>query len=317
MAPTAPDKATLPLAVVINLPQHTCRLEKIRQRLAAEGVPFELADAVDGSLLSRKSLKAEVTPLGRHLLTPGMIGCFLSHRRCWQQCLRSAKPLLILEDDAILEQGGCGGFRASLCASLDELQAIDPEWEVLLLGAMGMIHPEGWRMYGVNMIVGLVAGTVRSPRRLSQSIHVPGRPMCTHAYVLSPMGAARLLEAFPRANFHVDVSAWGVRALRLYLAVPLLAKQDTAVKTTIGGGHDTKWVPSFTIDRYSGAEFVWVFNGPVFQIGGVLLTLGRSVVSSALFCVIAIITRSSALGALAAGWILFQLGLINALKMTR
>ena len=62
----------------------------------------------------------------------------------------------------------------------------------------------------------------------------PLRPAGTHAYVISPAGARKLLAGCPRANYHVDVAAWGLRALQLFCVNPLLAKQ-THADTTIGG----------------------------------------------------------------------------------
>lgn len=207
------------------------------------------------------------------------------------------------------------GFGVSLGAALAELRELDPQWDVLLVGAMGMVHPKGWRAYGANILVGLVAGTIRSPRVLSPRLHVPARPMCTHAYVLSPSGAAKLLAACPRANYHVDVAAWGVRSLNLYCTSPLLAKQAGGGHSTIGGGADRRWVPSFMLDSYTGAEFRWAFNGPVLQLGSLLLTMGRSVFSSALLTFLALATRSTLLGLLTLCWVGIQLLLINALKV--
>ena len=108
------------------------------------------------------------------------------------------------------------GFAPKLSAALAELPTLDLNWDVLLVGALGCIHPH--RRYGFNLIVGAAAGGLRYPRVLSATISVPLRPMGTHAYVLFPKGARTLLARCPRANFHVDVAAWGETSLRLYFA---------------------------------------------------------------------------------------------------
>ena len=143
-----------PRAVVINLPRHSKRLDAVRAQLRAQGVSWEKMPAVDGRALSKEELKANVTVLGRHLLTPGMIGCFLSHRGCWRRCVQSGKPLIVFEDDAVLMPS----FRRRLAAALAELRE-DDEWDVLLLGAFGCVHPSG--RYGprdVFRLFGLVGG---------------------------------------------------------------------------------------------------------------------------------------------------------------
>ena len=44
-----------------------------------------------------------MTALARALITPGMTGCFLSHRRCWERCVALDEELLVFEDDIVLE----------------------------------------------------------------------------------------------------------------------------------------------------------------------------------------------------------------------
>ena len=260
-----------------------------------------------------------MTPLGRALMTRGMIGCFLSHRAAWQRCVQSGKPLLILEDDVC----PAAGFASKLCAALAELPTLDPNWDVLLVGALGCIHPR--HRYGMHLIVGAAAGGLRYPRVLSAAISIPLRPMGTHAYVLSPAGARTLLALCPRANFHVDVAAWGETSLRLYLAsdstdnslLALQAPADANGGSTIGGVPRSAWLPTFTVDAYTGAEFGWAFNGPVLQVAGVVLTIGRSLVSTALLFAIAAASASGTVWCMAVAWFAIQLLLIQALKVTR
>lgn len=306
------SSAQWPRALVINLPRHATRRASIARELAKADVPFEWAPAVDGSLLESAALLESVTPLGRALLTRGIIGCFLSHRRCWEACVACAAPIIVLEDDAVL----AASFATQLRAILAELATLERGWDVLLVGALGCVHPRG--RYGANVLHGLMGGGLRWPRSLSSTLHVPCRPFGTHAYVISPAGAERLLALCPRANFHVDVTAWGQRSLRLYLGTTpegeLLAKQAHQTPSTIGGLHDRAWLPTFTVDAYTGAEFAWAFNAPVLQVGGVVLTIGRSLCSTAALFVLAAATSSAACLWLACGWFSLQFALIQLLK---
>mmetsp|Transcript_31848 Transcript_31848/g.75235 ORF Transcript_31848/g.75235 Transcript_31848/m.75235 type:complete len:191 (-) Transcript_31848:89-661(-) len=118
--------------------------------------------------------------------------------------------------------------------------------------------------------------------RVSDAVHVPLRPAGTHAYVISPAGARKLLAGCPRANYHVDVAAWGLRSLQLFCVNPLLAKQ-THADTTIGGNKDFAWLASKTgplvFDSYTGADLAWAYNTPLLRLGGdswfVLVSTGR------------------------------------------
>ena len=87
--------APTPRALLINLPRNPERFRDAKQQLDAAGVTFERAEAVDGKMLSQQELNENVTMLGRWLMTRGMIGCFLSHRQCWQRCADAANgPIL-------------------------------------------------------------------------------------------------------------------------------------------------------------------------------------------------------------------------------
>lgn len=76
-----------PKALLINLPKHQERLRTVSEQLERAEVEVERAPAVDGRLLTIEEQEQNVTALARHLMTPGMIGCFLSHRNCWRRCL--------------------------------------------------------------------------------------------------------------------------------------------------------------------------------------------------------------------------------------
>ena len=149
--------------------------------------------------------------------------------------------------------------------------------------------------------------------------------MGTHAYLLSPAGARALLARCPRVNFHVDVAAWGETRLRLYLARDptdnsLLARQapaDAHGGSTIGGVPRSALLPNFTVDAYTGAEFGWAFNGPVLQVAGFVLTIGRSLVSTAFLFAFAAASASDAVWRMSAAWFAIQLLLIQALKVKR
>ena len=214
----------LPRSVVINLPKDQKRMDGVKKSLGAEGVKFERIDAVLGKALSAEERKALVTVLGRLLMTPGMVGCFLSHVKCWQLCVKQKAPLIVFEDDVVVSPE----FGSKLSAAMENLP---DDWDVLMLGALGAISP---KYYHINFLHAVLAGGLRWPRWHSTDVHEPMRPFGTHAYVVSPRGAAKLLQKCPKVNYHVDVVMWGLRSLRLYAIHPLVAKQ-THADTTIGG----------------------------------------------------------------------------------
>ena len=160
----------LPKAVVINLPKHEARFEGVKRELAEAGVSFERIDAVEGRRLGLVEKRANVTALARALITPGMTGCYLSHRRCWERCVARGEDLLIFEDDIVLEPD----FARRVCAAMDDLP---PDWDVMLIGALGLVHPERkyglwWLVHFLPQLLFLPASGMRWRPRVSDS--VPG-----------------------------------------------------------------------------------------------------------------------------------------------
>ncbi len=158
--------AKVPKALLINLPRHRERLESVKEQFEAQDIRFLRAPAVDGKLLTDEELRQNVTALGRALTTRGMMGCFLSHRTCWQKCVELGEPVLVFEDDGASPppndrltgtmlfaceevSSQCvtpplravvlsDNFNSVLSAAIKELP---DDWDVLLVGALGAVHP--------------------------------------------------------------------------------------------------------------------------------------------------------------------------------
>lgn len=96
------------LILVINLDKSIDRLESISAQLNRDNLPFERIPAINGFELGEDQIKEITFPLDHfdskvrftRALTGGEIGCFLSHRKCWETLIQSNEQwALILEDD--------------------------------------------------------------------------------------------------------------------------------------------------------------------------------------------------------------------------
>lgn len=96
------------LKLLINLDRSTDRLNRMKDQLNKLGIEYSRIDAIDGSKLSDNQISQITYPLSHYEskfrftreLTRGEIGCFLSHRKCWSELLRSNHRFaLIMEDD--------------------------------------------------------------------------------------------------------------------------------------------------------------------------------------------------------------------------
>lgn len=118
--------------VVINLESRPDRMEALlrTRKRNASWLKLERLSAVDGraSSISEKDVVkswsterlAEMFHWYRSKkikMSPGERGCCASHLRAWRRCARSGKPLLVLEDDAVI----LPSFTETLKKALEEL----------------------------------------------------------------------------------------------------------------------------------------------------------------------------------------------------
>ncbi len=109
---------------VINLARSTDRRELIKANLTRLGLGFEFfagIDAWQGEHLDfSQHIAAEVPSDFFRPLSAGEIGCFASHYLLWQRCVEAREPLVITEDDVVVDDG----FIAAIVTASELVAAI-------------------------------------------------------------------------------------------------------------------------------------------------------------------------------------------------
>ena len=93
--------------LVVNLERSADRREFMEQNLGQLGIEFKFFRAIDAHRgehvpLSRYSERKALAEFGRPL-SIGEVGCFASHYLLWQRCIVEREPLVILEDDVLID----------------------------------------------------------------------------------------------------------------------------------------------------------------------------------------------------------------------
>ncbi|WP_114637326.1 glycosyltransferase family 25 protein [Polynucleobacter necessarius] len=91
--------------VVISLAGSDARQEKVRAELDKTKFQWHFLDAVRGSALTSTPVEykpEKVKSLLGFELTPNELGCFLSHKKAWQECVNKNVSTIIFEDDFCL-----------------------------------------------------------------------------------------------------------------------------------------------------------------------------------------------------------------------
>lgn len=170
--------------LVINLKRSADRRQAIREKLAVLGIAPVFIEGVDGSGFDVPTHPA-YAPTRRllfigHHMTPGELGCLLSHRKVCDYIVENKIPAaLVLEDDAILSP--------DLPEVLAALVARAGEWDLVRF-------LEEEKTFRKSRVVSAL-----TPRHTLNRIK--GTPGGAYGYVLNTRAAARLSEMMAGKNF--------------------------------------------------------------------------------------------------------------------
>ena len=160
-------------ALVISLAGSHERQEKVRSELGKTNLKWRFMDAIRGSTLTQTPREYNAAKVKRLLgfeLTPNEIGCFLSHKKAWQECLASNIPTLIFEDDFYL----LPHFERSIDLLINRFE----NWSAIRLQGLHAVRQE---------LIETVEG-VDLVRNIGDAVGAT-------AYLIKPDVAKRLIEA--------------------------------------------------------------------------------------------------------------------------
>lgn len=204
--------ANLPPIWVANLERSIKRSQFMQRQLEAMGLAYNMISAVDGKTLTASDLQKysaarALTAKGREL-SPGEIGCALTHANMYQRMIEAAlDEVLILEDDVVITQ--------NLLEVLYRRKAFPADWEI------------------INF-----ANTYARPIRLGEPLferhHLckfQGIANRTSAYLINLRGAKKLLANVYPIRLPADdlIGRTHIAALNLYgIAPPVVRLKEFA-----------------------------------------------------------------------------------------
>lgn len=229
--------------LVISLLRSIDRRESARKQLADLGIAFEFLDAVDGRiaghpLLERYEERQFLVNCGR-TANVGELGCYASHFLAWQRCVSLDEPVLVLEDDFLLEDG----FPAALALC----ERLLPVYGYLRLEKTTRSRAVRQRDYGRFTVV--------------KYIKAPQGAMC---YGIAPPAARLLIRHSNAFAFPVDVFVRNVclHRLPLFGLTPYtVAYSELSQDSLIGERQGTPKHPWIGLVRFLGKVFRFMMNG--------------------------------------------------------
>lgn len=203
---TVPDQAYNVLAIA--LPSERERRQHLADMLPALGMHYSLVETsppVHPEQWDQVGFDHEKSfaLLGRDL-SPGELGCFVSHRNAWHEAARSDRPTLILEGDAALDEES-----REVC---EQLASHTTNWELAMLYYSKCV-PSVWCQQRINDSYRLAKFANR-------------RAYCLAAYMVTPEGAAKLASLSERFYLTADdfvSGGWVRKDLDMFAVVPKAA----------------------------------------------------------------------------------------------
>jgi len=213
---------------MISLTRAAGRQERMRDTLAAAGIPCAVVEAIDLQETSEEELLQNCKSFGPWgVFAPGNMACTLSHAKVWETFLASdADVALVLEDDVFLSP--------ELKHWLDDLSWWPKGSE--------LVNLEFWRSNSLRVMLGKTVAQVRNRDIAPMYSRNPG----SAGYMVTRAGAERLLAAMPydvtidQLLFNPLVSTLA-RDLRPHQIAPALIKQgNTPPEEDTFLGHATR-----------------------------------------------------------------------------
>lgn len=168
--------------LVISLERSTYRRERVLHELKNFSLEWDFLNAVDGCALKAlpKSYdKLKVKRLQGYELTPSEIGCYLSHMKAWEKCVKQNKITLIFEDDFVIN--------GDLSQTVETLINMDRKWSLVRLAALYDVeHRIIDRREGIELVEN------------------KGDPVGAAAYLIKPSAAAQLVKCSSAVYEPVD-----------------------------------------------------------------------------------------------------------------
>ena len=228
-------------AIIISLAKSIARREYTIKQCNQIGIEYEILEGIDGRTMpeqvrnefiqARKNAYApKGLPPSSWEVTPGVVGCALSHINAYKTIVESDAPAaLILEDDAILTEKVKNIINNELI--IKHLQ--EGSVELIQLAAVKSDYiylPEIKFLDRIKLGPGLIIG---KPSKI-----IPG----TSCYIISRSGAQKLLENILPLRYASDqiLANCEYFDIAYYAAKQPLSMQNRGLKSTITEGTE-KW----------------------------------------------------------------------------
>lgn len=214
----------------------------------------EIIHGINGKNLNINDNKLSLSYFNYNFLPKSIIGCGLSHIKCWKKhILNSNNYTLILEDDIFTESNMNNVIKTIGLKNIIDiyLKHVPKDFDILYLG------------YISGDLINFYFNKSRQYKSINNFIAIPNIALGLHSYIISDRGIINLLNNIniKSINFHIDTyiqSLANQKKINTYVTIPRLFYQTSTFKThsTLSPLIKCPFFKTIFIDKYVSLNYI-------------------------------------------------------------
>jgi len=247
--------------LVINLKKSIDRWNNILEISKIQDYELIRIDAIYGNDLDISNLNIDL--FKKNFYPKNVIGCFLSHKKCWKYIIdNNIEEAIIFEDDIYIEKD------INIVNEINKIKPFIPnDMDILLLSCIFCNN-----ISVLNIISIIFAGININYGDINKYIYKPMNFGGTAAYYININGAKKLFK-YINDYYHIDVSISKNSNINVYsLKNPLVTVKDCSINQTTISNNNNKILSILDnidckkmFELNSNVTLGWILNIPLYR----------------------------------------------------
>jgi len=251
--------------LIINLKKDEKKYNILHKKCLDNGINPIRIDAVYGKELSQEQLKQTTSDFSYNYSTPGQIGCWLSHLKCWNYIIdNNLDKALILEDDA--------SFVSNYTDKIKEIE-FPEKFDIVFLG--NLINCSENNFSSKKILVNIYKNLLNLPgsyKDISTTLYRPQLVLGTQGYIITHEGAIKCVNLLNKALGHLDhYLSKNFDKLDVYVSKDNLIIQDSETSDIASDFPNAGNNILNNVKIVDDMKLGWIFSQPVLSFHSYIL----------------------------------------------